>query len=254
MSKHEANNTNTTRTGQLRVCWLAVLTLAFGAAAISTCTLVPVEEHGWTVPGVDSAESENTHELVVVLHGMGRTPASMWAVEWHLQREGYEVLNWGYSSTCCSVEQLGEELAEELQNLDGTRPDRIHFVGHSLGNIIARWVVTNDAPDQPGKMVMIAPPNQGSESADRHAEWTGWLLEPIDELTTDKDSTAQSLEPVEDRPVGIIAGEYDGKVSVEESQLEEQDDHEVVPAAHTFIMNRSDVRSKIVSFLEDGEF
>ncbi len=199
-------------------------------------------------------ESVPEHELVVVLHGMGRTSMAMYAVQWELEQAGYKVLNWGYSSTCCTIEELGEELAQELAEYDKFEPKRIHFVGHSLGNIIARWVVTNDPPEQTGKMVMLAPPNQGSTSADRHAPWTGWLLEPIEELMTEEESTVQNLESIEDRPVGVIAGEHDGKVSVEESKLDEQDDHQVVPAHHTFIMNRSDVREKIVSFLEDGEF
>ena len=202
----------------------------------------------------DDDAVENGDEVVIVVHGLGRTHLSMMPMVWSLEQQGYEVINWGYSSTCCSARELGEKLADDLRGIDALEPDKIHFVGHSLGNIIARWVVTNEPPEQTGKMVMLAPPNQGSSSADRHAPWTGWLLEPIDELMTEEESTVQNLEPIQDRPVGVIAGEHDGKVSVEESKLDEQDDHEIVPAHHTFIMNRSDVREKILSFLEDGEF
>ncbi len=198
--------------------------------------------------------AENAEELVVVVHGMGRTEASMLLVRWSLERQGYQVLNWGYSSVCCSVEELGAQLAKELQELDEPRPSQIHFVGHSLGNIIIRWVLDENPPQEPGRVVMLAPPNQGSETADRYAEWTGWILEPIDELVTDEESTVRTLSTIDDREVGIIAGEYDGKVSVEESKLGTEEDHETVPAAHTFIMHRRDVRKLIISFLEDGSF
>ena len=202
----------------------------------------------------EEVAAENADKLVVLLHGMGRSPAAMFLVEQSLQRQGYQVLNWGYSSTCCSVEELGTELAEDLDSLEAPRPTKIHFVGHSLGNIIIRWALENAPPDEPGRVVMLAPPNQGSASADRYAEWAGWLLEPIDELVTDDDSTARSLSTIEDREVGIIAGEYDGKIDVERTKLGTEEEHETVPAAHTFIMNRSDVREKIISFLADGSF
>ena len=203
--------------------------------------------------GEDSA-SELGSEMVVLIHGLGRTQFSMLALQWSLEHKGYEVLNWGYSSTCCSVDELGAELAEELRQLSEPRPSQIHFVGHSLGNIIARWVLSNDAPEEAGRVVMLAPPNQGSATADRYAEWFGWLLDPLDDLVTDADSTVRDLSDLEDREVGVIAGKYDGKVSVEEAELDSHDSPQVVTAAHTFIMNRPDVHSKILTFLEHGEF
>ena len=54
--------------------------------------------------------------------------------------------------------------------------------------------------------------------------------------------------------MGVIAGAHDGKVSVSESRFEHQDDHEVVPSAHTFIMTRADTRELTKTFLETGAF
>ncbi len=198
----------------------------------------------------DSKESQ----MVVLIHGLGRTQFSMLALEWNLDRMGYQVLNWGYSSTCCTVDELGKELADELRAIEEPRPDQIHFVGHSLGNIITRWVLSNAPPPEPGRVVMLAPPNQGAEMADRYAEWLSWLLDPLDDLVTDDQSTVRTLPQLEERDVGIIAGQYDGKVKVDETHLEAEDSHEVVSSAHTFIMNRPDVHSKIASFLEHGHF
>lgn len=203
---------------------------------------------------VAALKKDGGQELVVLIHGMGRTEFSMLSLAWTLERRGFEVLNWGYSSTCCDVEELGAKLADDLRELEGEPPAKIHFVGHSLGNIIARQLLDTEPPEQPGRLVMMAPPNDGAKVADRHVQWAGWLLEPLADLTTDQDSTVRQLSPIEDRDVGVIAGRYDGKVAVEETRDEGVDDHEVVPAAHTFIMNRPDVHHLVVNFLESGDF
>jgi alpha-beta hydrolase superfamily lysophospholipase len=39
---------------------------------------------------------EDGRELVVLAHGLGRTPASMWWLARSLRARGYRVLNWGY--------------------------------------------------------------------------------------------------------------------------------------------------------------
>ena len=217
---------------------------------------VEVEETTATAPAevVPDRKIAEESEMVVLVHGLGRTQMSMMALEWSLEREGYQVFNWGYSSTCCPVEELAQELADELKNLEDPRPTKIHFVGHSLGNIIIRWVLSNDEPREPGRVVMLAPPNHGAETADRYVDWFGWLLDPLDDLVTEEGSTARQLPILEEREVGVIAGQYDGKVSVDETRLEAHDDHAVVGAAHTFIMNRPDVHAKIIAFLEDAAF
>jgi triacylglycerol lipase len=192
-------------------------------------------------------------ELVVLVHGMGRSPFSMRALERHLTEAGYEVLNWGYSSTCCSIAELGAELQDDLEAHTAAAPRRVHFVGHSLGNIIIRWALTHDHPPPTvGRVVMLAPPNQGAHSADRFAPLVGWALKPIRELGTDRSSTARSIPRVTGVPIAIIAGQYDGKVSVAETQLAEAVAHRVVPATHSFLAQRRDVQTLVVQFLRTG--
>ena len=92
-----------------------------------------------------------------------------------LERQGYRVVNWGYSSYTDSVPALGEALARDVERDLGGAP-RVHFVGHSLGNVIVRWMLANDAPGRVGRVVMLAPPNQGSAAADR---WSPYLARVI---------------------------------------------------------------------------
>ena len=192
-------------------------------------------------------------ELVVLVHGMGRSRLSMYMMGRSLEHAGYRVVNWGYSSTSRAVPELGGELADAVRERRGAAP-RVHFVTHSLGSIIVRWSLANDPPPRLGRVVMLAPPNQGSRAADRMTPWVGWLLPPIRELRTDSSATARKLPLPAQAEVGVIAGERDGKVSVAESHLEGEREHVVVRSHHTFIMNRKDVRRLVARFLATGSF
>ena len=203
-------------------------------------------------PPVGDQVPDDGRDLVVVVHGMGRSRLSMAWLAHSLEREGYRVINWGYSSTSDSIPVLGEALARRVER--DARGARVHFVGHSLGNILVRWTLAHHRPERLGRVVMLAPPNQGSREADRFAPWVGWFLRPIHELTTGEESTVRTLRPAEGVEVGIIAGQYDGKVSVSEARLPGARGFAVVPSAHTFIMDRSDVRRLTVRFLKTGAF
>ena len=169
---------------------------------------------------------------------MGRTPLSMAPMALALlRRSGYRVLNVGYSSQGPSVAEIGAGLAAEIDaELERAPAPRVHIVGHSLGTVAARWVLAHDPPPVPGRVVMLAPPNRGSQAADRLAGAVGWLLPPIRELRT-TDTPAADLVLPDGVEVAVIAGDRDGKVSVAETCLAGAH-HAVVRSRHTFIMMR----------------
>jgi pimeloyl-ACP methyl ester carboxylesterase len=200
------------------------------------------------------APEESPRELVVLVHGMGRSPLSMVRLERDLEKAGYRTMNWGYSSYCCTIGELGARLRRDVDRERGDAK-RVHFVGHSLGNILIRWVLTREErPADVGRVVMLAPPNQGSGSADRYARWLGAVLKPLPELTTDSLSTVMQLPVPENVAIGIIAAERDGKVTLAQTRLPGAARHVSVPGMHTFVMNRADVRKLVRAFLRDGEF
>ena len=202
---------------------------------------------------VEAAPRCQERELVVLVHGMGRTPLSMLPMAIALRRQGYEVLNFGYSSYGPSVAQIASKLAADVQAARDDGPARpVHFVGHSLGNIVVRWILEYERPDDLGRVVMLAPPNQGSRVADRLEGTLGWLLDPLSEVTTDSLSTARRLPPPEGVEFAILAGDRDGKVSVAETFLPGAREHRVVPARHTFIMLRPSVVEMTERFLRTG--
>jgi triacylglycerol lipase len=195
----------------------------------------------------------DTRELVVLVHGMGRTPVSMSLLGNRLERDGYRVVQFGYRSTRGSVEELGAALSRRAELRTGDAP-RVHFIGHSLGTVIIRSMLAQAPPERTGRVVMLAPPNQGSKSADRWAPWLGWMMPPIRELRTTPESTARTLALPRGAEVGIIAGARDHKVRVPETYLEGARDHVIVRGFHTFLMNRPDVHRLILQFLRTGRF
>ena len=121
-----------------------------------------------------------------------------------------------------------------------------------------------------GRVVMLGPPNHGSEITDELKEL--WLYEALNgpagmQLGTDSLSIPNQLGPAEFE-LGIIAGNKtfnpilstmlpdpdDGKVSVESTRLEGMTDHLVMPVTHTFMMRDDDVIAQVIFFLRNGSF
>lgn len=192
-------------------------------------------------------------ELVVLVHGMGRTSMSMLPLAYTLRRAGYRVLNFGYSSYGPTVAAIGAALGRALEaRLRGRPAPRVHFVGHSLGNIVVRWLLAHAPPSAPvGRFVMLAPPNRGARAADRLAPWLGWLLRPLPELRTGA-GTAADLPPPAGVEFAIVAGTRDGKVRPEETRLPGAKAQAVVPAGHTFIAMNPVVVAMVRRFLAEG--
>jgi alpha-beta hydrolase superfamily lysophospholipase len=228
-----------------------IVAAAMFIMAVAACAVVGFVMVSGAVPATD--DGDHGDELVVLVHGMGRTPLSMLLLEHDLEQDGYRVLNWGYSSTCCTIAELGARLQQDIAAARGDAA-QVHFVGHSLGNVIVRWALTGgDVPAGAARHVMLAPPNQGARSADRHAPWLGDVLRPLPELATDPSSTVRRLPVPASVDIGIIAGRHDGKVTVAETRLPGAE-HVTVASAHTFVMARPAVRRLVLQFLETGTF
>lgn len=207
---------------------------------------------------------------VVVLHGLGRSSTSMWLLANRLTQAGFEVHNLDYPSTEETIDQLVELLDGELEECCLGSEEPLHFVTHSLGGILVRAYIARKRPHNLGRVVMLSPPNQGSQLVDelRDNPLFQWATGPAGQaLGTDPSNLPSRLGPA-DFEVGIITGsqslnpltswlvtgEDDGKVSVESAQLKGMADFLVVPNTHTFIMNSSQVAQEVVHFLEHGSF
>jgi alpha-beta hydrolase superfamily lysophospholipase len=210
-------------------------------------------------------------ECVVLLHGLGRGPGSMHRIQQRLDEAGYLTWNEGYASRSAPVELLAERyVGAALADCRQQGAARVHFVTHSLGGILVRqYLQQHQVPDL-GRVVMLSPPNGGSELAEhlRHYAIYRWAMGPAgSELGTGDDGIVKRLGAVP-AECGIITGSAsldpwfsawlpkpnDGKVSVASAQLEGMRDFLVVPRAHAFIMRDAEVISEVLNFLAAGRF
>jgi len=191
-------------------------------------------------------------------------------LEHRLASAGYRVVNFGYPSTSEPIEALVERLADEIEACCDTNRRSVHFVTHSMGGVLVRTYLDEYSPQHQGRVVMLSPPSQGSEIIDAFADspLLRFFVGPAGAaLGTDSLGVARQLGPP-DFGLGIITGDRsfnpitswlipgddDGKVSVERARLEGSAAFLVLPATHTFIMNREDVALETLSFLQTGQF
>lgn len=215
--------------------------------------------------------------VVVVLHGLMRSRNSMARLCQYLEEKGhFTVVNVSYPSTRRPIAEHAKSLARIVENLDDA--EEINFVGHSMGNIVVRHYLGDQLDPATGRardrrlkrMVMLGPPNQGSEFATALANNGLFKLvegAPGQEL-------GGSWESIKDRlavppfEFGVIAGgrgdnrgynpllpgDDDGTVTVRSTRLEGEADFIVLPVLHSFMMNDARVMECVLGFLAHGRF
>ncbi len=223
------------------------------------------------VISVSPVDANDEAEFVVLLHGLARSDSSFKKMEKSLQKEGYTTCNVSYPSTKHPIEKLVSDfvLPDIKKCLKGENKI-VNFVTHSMGGIIVRYLATQDRPFKIGRVVMLSPPNKGSEVVDTLGGL--WLFKAINgpaglQLSTSNESMPNTLgEP--DFELGIITGNKsinlilssmidgvdDGKVSIESAKLEGMKDFMVVEATHPFIMGNDTAIEQTKYFLKNAKF
>ena len=189
-----------------------------------------------------------------------------------LTQAGYAVWNVDYSSRSAPIQTLADDaIGRAVAVCEQSGATKIDFVTHSMGGILVRsYLARRTIPDL-GRVVMLAPPNQGSEVVDKLGGLAlfKWINGPAgSELGTDKNSVPNQLGPA-NFPVGIITGDRsinwinslffipgsnDGKVSVERARLAGMSDFRVIHATHTFITSNHEAIRQTLQFLRTGKF
>ncbi|MDZ4730416.1 MAG: hypothetical protein SH820_10800 [Xanthomonadales bacterium] len=208
---------------------------------------------------------------IILLHGLGRSSMSMKGVQWRLEEAGYPVVNNSYPWLGRSIEEIAPiAINESLSHCTEMGLSKIGFVTHSLGGILLRQYLEENTIAGLGRVVMLAPPNQGSTMADQlvaNGMLEPLLPQPAYQLGTDENSVPKRLGTV-NFELGVIAGNNtrvllapglddlanDGTVAVEETRVAGMQDFIVLPVDHSFLMWRSAVLDQIVLFLGQGRF
>ena len=210
-------------------------------------------------------------DLVVLLHGMYRDARAMKALEKYLERLNYEVTNISYPSTEYPIETLAEDyLGPALAALKIKKDRQVHFVTHSMGGILVRYYLKQHPLDSIGNVVMIAPPNKGTELADFLVNplWTDTNKNPAKfQLGSEVNSWVNQLGPV-NFSLGVIAGDLnnnfitdwivsgkdDGVVSVESTKVLNMSDFITVREKHYRLRANQTVMQQVAYFLQYKQF
>ena len=216
-----------------------------------------------------SGASAARADCIILLHGLARSADAMTTAQEYFEEQGYAVANVDYPSREHTVEVLAP-MAVEQGLRECPKNDRVHFLTHSMGGILVRYYLQDNSIENLGRVVMLAPPNNGSEVVDNLRDVPGFeaFNGPAGmQLGTDRESIPMQLGKVEFE-LGIIAGDFsvnpllslnlpnpdDGKVSVESAKVEGMTDFIVVPYSHTFIMNADEVLQQAQNFIENGKY
>jgi hypothetical protein len=215
--------------------------------------------------------------VVVTLHGLFRSRDQLDGLGDYLHDKGeFTVVNVGYASTRRSLDDHARSLARVIDGLEGA--EQIDFVCHSLGNLVVRRYLGEASQPQPKwkpdprikRMVMLGPPNNGARFAQlfKDNKLYAVVTGPSGKQLADSWEQTQKLLAVPPIEFGILAGGHvaglgtnplvpgddDWLVSVEETRLPGARDFRVVPCLHGELMDNSQVRECVLSFLQHGYF
>lgn len=200
---------------------------------------------------------------VFLIHGMGRTPASMWILDRRLRGAGHRPSLFGYFVAVNDLDEIAARFAAHVERVvaaDGGGPYAV--VSHSLGGLITRLA----SPRLPAGLrccVMMAPPNRPPAIVSALQDNAVFRLATRDAGRKLADPAFYDSLPVPPAPVLVIAGTRgpraewlpfrgalnDSILRVDETRLAGAPTL-AVQGVHTFLMNRSDVFAAIRQFFD----
>ena len=218
------------------------------------------------------ASNISKREYVIVLHGVARSSSSMDKVAKSISAHSdkFEVYNIDYESTNNSFTELVDKLNDDLQKILVDKNKKVNFVGYSMGSLMIRYYIQKYKPNNLGRVVMLAPPNKGSEAADFFKDnilFKEIFGEAGQKMGTKKDSITHKLKDA-DYELGIIAGDRsidpissfvipgpdDGKVAIDKTKIKGMKEHIVLHTSHTFIIYNDEAIRQTIYFLKNGKF
>lgn len=241
-----------------------ILSLLIAFSILTACNSIPA------IPVALNPAISNK-QCVVLVHGLWRSGWAMRSIANDLNDFAYQTVSISYPSTSMSIPDIAESfLPPAIEECKQGGAEQIHFVSHSMGGIVVRQYLQNNHLPLGSKVVMLSPPNQGSELSEKFgdASWYQHIVGPAGASLSKKEGGIISRMKAIKEPVGIIAAyrdwslfpstwlpkPNDGTVSVESMKLAEMDDFVLINSGHMTMRFNDDTHQQIRYFLSRGEF
>ncbi len=211
-------------------------------------------------PGKDNGE------VAVMVHGLIRRGRNMHWLGRRVNRAGYAVYLYDYATTTKTIREHGLDFLAFIESVAADHPGKkINFVTHSMGGIITREVLGHINrgtagrlnADDIGRVVMLAPPNHGSDAAKlalKLLPFSRRWIKPLGELSSSPEAYIHQVPVPEKFDIGIIAGRFDNKVAGRYTILYGMRDHTVINSTHSTIMYMRRAARLSVHYLRSGCF
>lgn len=227
--------------------------------------------HKPLTPDHVSQISNNGNDYIVLIHGLMNSSRRMGKFEAYFSQKGFQVLNIDYPSNKYPIETLSDQYLKPVVEAIPLNPgQKVHFITHSMGGLLLRYYLSTHSFDQVGHVVMISPPNHGSEWADLllKSKSARKVAGPAAfELRTRDNDFFKKLGPIQFK-LGIIAGkksygkhadrylpgEDDGMVTVKSMKLKGMLDFIVLNEHHRGLTWNQEAMLQSYAFIQNSRF
>ena len=213
----------------------------------------------------------NASTKVYLIHGYGGLGIELKEIQKAINKKGFVSEIYSYPSLVKDVDSIGNILFNKIQKENF---DTVLFVTHSLGALVVRSMYEHldSLTSFPfiHRIVMIAPPNNGSPVADFFAQFSfvKHIIGPnINNITTNP-LTGAGKYPIPTCEVGLIAGslggkrgynifvkgDNDGVLLPEQTKMGIEKDVVFVKSGHIELLFNKKVKEYVTSFLIHGKF
>ncbi len=196
---------------------------------------------------------KTSRDPVFFVHGFLSRRLLMKPLQWQIERHGFPTHSWGYPSFYGSLKRHAARLRPVLEQICAEH-HRVHVVAHSMGSIVFRLALQYGPLPSLGRVVLMAPPNQGTPTARIISPLFCLFCAGINELSDNPASLVHGITSPQTMEVGIIAGQYDWIVPKSRTALPAQQDHICLRSTHNTMLVQPGVARQVAEFLESGRF
>ena len=216
---------------------------------------------------VHAEEIQTSHEGVILVHGFARNQTGMEKIGNFLKQHGYSVYYVDYSSLGKPIEDIKNQVDAQILEIIG-KHRKIHFVGHSLGGLLARSFIDRHKTPSLGRVVTMGSPAKGTPVVEYLQDrwWFSFAGEAALALGSQGSAFLKSIKQP-NYELGVIAGvescfdsekiiggANDGLVPVSSTRVQGMKDFITLPVNHAYMRYDKQTIFNVLHFIQFGKF